>query len=52
MGDVLVDSLSNLNLPHKKSVVSSITNIEVQEFLDTNGGDEYQTMKKLQGHLE
>ncbi|RKF72918.1 26S proteasome regulatory subunit 6B-like protein [Golovinomyces cichoracearum] len=52
MGDVLIDSLPNHNSIHIKPIPSSIPNIEALELLETDGGDEYQTMKKLHGHLE
>lgn len=52
MGDVLVESRANSTAPHKKGLASMIPNIESFEGLPPEGGDEYETLKKLQRELE
>jgi 26S proteasome regulatory subunit T3 len=52
MGDVMVESLTNQALPHRKQMPSSIPNIDSLEGLGTDGSDEYSTLKKLERHLE
>lgn len=52
MGDVLVENAASQVLPHRKQIASSIPNIDALEGLGTEGSDEYNTLKKLQRHLE
>jgi 26S proteasome regulatory subunit T3 len=52
MGDVMVESAANQVLPHRKQIPSAIPNIDSLEGLGSDENDEYQTLKKLQRHLE
>ena len=51
MGDVMVENPATQVLPHRKQI-SSIPNIDSLEGLGSDSSDEYQTLKKLQRHLE
>jgi hypothetical protein len=52
MGDVLVESSINHVPTYKKSLPSTIPNVENFEGLPSEGGDDYAALKKLQRQLE
>jgi len=47
----MVENPATQVLPHRKQI-SSIPNIDSLEGLGSDSSDEYQTLKKLQRHLE
>jgi 26S proteasome regulatory subunit T3 len=52
MGDIAVESPSSHLALQKKTLPSTIPNIESFEGLPADGGDDYATLKKLQRQLE
>jgi 26S proteasome regulatory subunit T3 len=52
MADAVVDNPANVVPPHKKANPTSIPNIDSLESFSLDGGDDYQTYKKLQAQLE
>lgn len=53
MGDVAVENPANAVPPHKKQAPTSILpSGDPSDMLNTEGGDEYSTYKKLQRELE
>jgi 26S proteasome regulatory subunit T3 len=52
MADVAVENPANIVPPHKKTLPSSIPNIDSLEGFPIEGSDDYQTYKKLQASLE
>lgn len=52
MGDVLVESAANHVATLKKNGPSTIPSIENFEGVQTEGGDDYATLKRLQRQLE
>ena len=53
MGDVMVETPSNMALPHKKQPpTNSIPAIDSLDGIGNDDMDEYSTLKKLQRHLE
>lgn len=53
MGDVAVENPANTVAPHKKQATSSVAAItDSTDVVNTDGGDEYATYKKLQRELE
>jgi 26S proteasome regulatory subunit T3 len=52
MAEAIVDNPANIVPPHKKTLQTSIPNIDSIEGFPIEGGDDYQTYKKLQAQLE
>jgi 26S proteasome regulatory subunit T3 len=52
MADVLVENPANVLAPYKRPLPSAIPNVDSLEGFPTEGGDDYQTYKKLQAQLE
>jgi 26S proteasome regulatory subunit T3 len=52
MADAIVDNPANIVPPHKKTLPTSIPNVDSLEGFPIDGSDDYQTYKKLQAQLE
>lgn len=52
MADVAVENPANVSAPFRKSTFTSIPSIDSLEGLDSEDGDDYSTLKKLQRQLE
>ena len=52
MADTLVETPFGIHSPHKKTAQSSIPTLGNFEGAATESGDEYGSLKKLQGQLE
>ena len=53
MGDIVVENPANQIPPHKKQALASVLpSVDSSDTLNTEGGDDYSTYKKLQRELE
>jgi 26S proteasome regulatory subunit T3 len=52
MADAMVENPINILQPHKRTIPSSIPNVDSLEGFSIEGSDDYQTYKKLQAQLE